>query len=119
MSRIYVAGPYSASTADEREANTNRAIDVAHALYAKGHNPFIPHLSHYTNERALLHGISLAEAAGMTEHAFWLDFVDREWLQACEALFYIAPSKGADMELAWAQEWRMPVYRSLDEVPRA
>jgi hypothetical protein len=50
--RIYVAGKYSAETPEGRLANTRRAIEVGIHLWHKGYAPFIPHLSHYTDEIA-------------------------------------------------------------------
>jgi len=42
---------------------------------------------------------------------------DDVWLQQCEALFYIGPSKGADIELARAKELGLQIFHELKEVP--
>lgn len=41
---------------------------------------------------------------------------DEQWLRCCDALFYIAPSPGTDIELALAKELGMYIFYSLDEV---
>jgi len=55
--RIYVAGPYTAGTNDERLKNVKRSIDTAISLYEKGHAPYVPHLTHLIDERAKELGI--------------------------------------------------------------
>lgn len=104
--RIYVAGPYGAGTEGEREANARRAIEIGVELYRKGHTPFIPHLSHYIDGGTGSLGLG------------WVDYMamDLDWLDQCEALFYIGPSLGADLELARARKNGIPVFRSMEEV---
>ena len=105
--RIYVAGPYSAPTAREVQANVNEAIRVACALMRKGHSVYIPHLSHYV----WLH----PEGNFPYEHWVAQDYV---WLDECDALYFIASSPGADKERAYMEKgWRRPVYTSLEDVP--
>jgi hypothetical protein len=107
---IYVSGPYSAETLDERERNAGRAMDAGRHILSKGHWPFIPHLTHYFDE---WHG---------WQHGRWVDpETYMQWdfaiLRRCDALLYLAPSPGADRELALARELSLPVYLSVDEVP--
>lgn len=89
------------------------AIDVGVSLMLKGHTPFIPHLSHHVEARMLETG-----AFSERQWDFWLE-QDRVWLKACDALYFLAPSKGANLERQWAHEWHMPIYHFLDEVPAA
>ncbi len=42
---------------------------------------------------------------------------DNEWLKACDALLYLAPSRGADIELEEAKRLGLRVYYAEDEVP--
>ncbi len=107
--RIYVAGRYSAPTHEEREANTLRAIQVGVGLMIKGHHPYIPHLTHHVDLAAKDMDISFT----------WDDYMrlDKMWLRQCDAILYLGASRGADMELAWATEWGLTIYRSLAEVP--
>lgn len=107
--KIYVAGPYSSPAQAARQLNVDRAIQVAVELLAKGHFPFVPHLTHYVDEWARASGIDLS----------WEDYIawDAVWLQECDSLYYIASSRGADLELEIAEYLGKPVYRSMDDVP--
>ena len=109
--RIYVAGPYSAPTLEERITNANSAIDAGLALMEKGHSPFIPHLSHYADERAL-------DTQG--SRRTWADWMklDLDFLEQCEGLLFLAPSFGANIELRRAREMGKLVFYSLEDVPR-
>lgn len=106
--RIYVAGPYSAPSEDERELNTRRAIEAGLALFKLGHTPFIPHLTHYVDLHAHRTGVVMT----------WDDYIrlDLEWLDVCDALLYLGPSKGADLELQYALKAGKRVFRSLLEI---
>ena len=49
----------------------------------------------------------------------WFMALDRTYIDNwATALLYLAPSPGADQELAWAEELELVVWRSIDEVPR-
>lgn len=114
--KVYVAGPYTAPTAREVQANVNRALEVACALMRKGHSVYIPHLSHYV----WLH------PDGDFSYEYWLQ-QSLVWLDECDALFFIGPSPGSDQERAYMESgwWHRvyvgprKVYTSLDEVPDA
>ena len=96
--RIYVAGPYSAG---DPTLNTREAIKVADQLAAAGGFPFVPHLSH------LWHLVS------PHDYEFWIA-QDMEWLEACDAVYRIpGASRGADKEVARAEELGMSVYYNL------
>lgn len=79
--RIYIAGPYSASTDEQRRNNVNAAKDAGIFLVQRGHYPFIPHLTHYVDERTIEIGTVLT----------WEDYIrwDLEWLKMCEAFLYM------------------------------
>ena len=109
---IYVAGPYTAERRADRRNNTERAMDAGLALVAKGHYPVVPHLTHYLDERCF------DLTGGYLVYGFYIALDDR-LLAACDALFYLAPSPGADRELARAKRRGLPIYRTLDEVPDA
>lgn len=107
--KIYIAGPYTAETEVLRLRNVNAAIDAAFELFSKGHYPYIPHLTHYIDLRAHEIGHSLA----------WEDYIewDLPWVQACDAILYLKPSRGADLELERARHLGKQVFYSVDEVP--
>jgi hypothetical protein len=48
----------------------------------------------------------------------WQDYMrlDLEWLKVCDALLFLGPSKGADMELQYALKAGIRVFRSLSEI---
>ena len=105
--RIYVAGPY---TQGYVIGNVQRAMEATVALIRAGHYPFCPHLSHYPD----------AVAREQGEPLTWEDWLaqDLVWLAQCEALLRLpGESRGADIEVAHALRWGIPVYHSLAELP--
>lgn len=109
---IYIAGKYSATTEEVVSYNVDRAIEAGLEIYKRGHIPFIPHLTKMVSDFNRM-----------------LDFPDLKWeeymawcleyLKRCDALFYLSSSKGADIELIYAQKRGMKVYFSLDDIPKA
>lgn len=107
--KIYIAGPYSAETEKQRIRNVNVAIDAAIAIFLKGHFPYVPHLTHYVDERTKKNGHELK----------WEDYIrwDMPWLDACDALLYLNNSKGANIELQAAQKRGIKIFSSVEEIP--
>jgi len=107
--KIYVAGPYTASTEKAIQQNVNNAIDAAIAIYKKGHFPYIPHLTHWIEMRSKETGDGLK----------WEDYLemDRVWLENCDAILFLSPSKGANLELMHAKKTNKKIYNNLDEIP--
>ncbi len=109
--KIYVAGPYSSATPEGRLNHTNRAIYVGITLIRTGHVPFIPHLSHFTNEEAIRR---------FGNEISWKTWIaqDLEWVRVCDALYRLpGESKGADLEEKEARRIGIPVYYDLDQIP--
>ena|SRR5689334_18222560 len=106
---IYVAGPYTAAKLDGLERNAKAAIDAGIAILKKGHIPFIPHLTHYVDLRAHELDIEISWA----EYMKW----DEAWLDKCDALLYLGPSRGADIELSRAMIKGLQIFYSLTEIP--
>ena len=106
--KIYIAGPYTAETETLRMENVNAAIDAAFKLFSKGHYPYIPHLTHFIDLRAHEIGHSLA----------WEDYIawDLPWVEACDAILYLKPSRGADLELEKARYLGKQVFYSVEDV---
>jgi formate-dependent nitrite reductase cytochrome c552 subunit len=107
---IYIAGPISAPTKHKMLDNVQKAFDVALEIAKKGHIFYLPHLSVFFDEYAQEKEVSLP-------WEYWMEF-DDVWAQKCDALFYIASSKGTDIELARAKELGKQIFYSLDEVPK-
>jgi len=112
--RIYIAGPYTPKSKDphkavkEAHSNVDRAIRVAIKLIEKGHYPFIPHLTHYIHVHP-----ECKDLGSKFYYQYNLSFL-QYW---AEALFFIAPSKGANMEKDLAEKLGLPIYYRLDQVP--
>jgi hypothetical protein len=109
--KIYMAGPYTAESEELIVENVHRAIDAGIDIYKRGHYPYIPHLTHYVDERSMEIGAGLA----------WEDYLtwDRAWVLACDAIFLLGHSRGADLELEWARAEGKLVFDSLDDIPKA
>lgn len=110
--RIYVAGPISngGTIGDAGQiANVDRASEIAMYLLLMGHIPYWPHGNFMFGKRMETIGYKLDE-----EFYLYWDFA---WLRMCDGLFYIAPSSGADRELALAESLGMTIFRDLSEVP--
>jgi len=103
--RIYVAGPLNAPSAVIYIQNLHRMISVAIKIYKKGHIPFVPCLD-------FLMGL----LAGNWEYDSYFN-LNQPWLEQCEALFYMAPSPGANRELETAKKLGLKIFLSLDEIP--
>lgn len=107
--KIYVAGPYTADSAEDIVRNVNAAMDAGLRLARKGYSPFIPHLTHFLEMRAQETGEGLP-------YAWYLDF-DRLWLDNCDALLLLGHSPGADLELEYAKERGMIIYYDEKDIP--
>ncbi len=108
--KIYVSGAYSADAEEIVLDNVHKAIDVGIELFKMGHIPFIPHLTHWVEKRAI------RTAQGSIPYEKWLEY-DSMWLDMCDAIFVIGRSSGADQEILHAVERKMWVYTSLIQVP--
>ncbi len=100
--RIYVAGPYSADSPEGVESNVRRAIEVAAALFARGHEAFCPHAATHQVHQAC----PMPYEVWM---AFDLGILER-W---AEAIFVIEESPGVRRELERAMALGLPVFRDL------
>ncbi len=107
--KIYIAGPYSAVTEEQRLRNVNAAIDAGIKILFKGHFPFIPHLTHFVDIRAE----EINHPIGWEGYIKW----DMVWLEMCDALLYLGSSRGADLELQVAANVGKQIFYSVDEIP--
>jgi hypothetical protein len=109
--KIYIAGPYSADCAKCIHANVISAIDAGIELWKKGHNPYIPHLTHFVDQRAKITNTPMA----------WNDYIewDKVWLETCDALLFLGSSKGANLELDLAKKMGKRIFFSINSVPEA
>jgi len=107
--KIYVAGPYTGDTIEQIEDNVRRAMEAGLMIWKKGHFPYIPHLTHWPDILSRELGINMDWEDYMRWHAPWVD--------ECDALFLLAESKGALLELQRATDENKTVFKSLEEIP--
>lgn len=96
---VYIASPY---TKGDTQANVDRQRDMAHQLLDLGYCPIAPLLSHYLEEY---------------RHRPWEDWMqmDLHILPIADCLLRLpGESQGADIEVAYAHEQQIPVFRSLE-----
>ncbi|MCX6144961.1 MAG: hypothetical protein NTZ35_17285 [Ignavibacteriales bacterium] len=104
--RIFVAGPYGDNEPRKViEKNVRTARDVGKELALNGHYPLIPH--------TMLHGWERDKRFSIER----FKSIDFNWLEHCDALFFIAPSPGANVEKEIATRKGLRVFTSIDEVP--
>lgn len=105
--QFYVAGPYTGDGSDEqKDANREKAIEISQEIAAKGHYVHIPH--------------SATDPLDNIPGCDWSYFMTHDLMlieRSMDALFYIGPSPGADVELAEAKRLGLPVFTSIDDVP--
>jgi len=114
---ILIAGPYRSGTNDEpalMRANLDHLESIALPLFRKGHVPMI-------GEWIALPLIHLAGSARPGDAA-WEEIqypVAHRLLEKCDAILRLpGASKGADEDVRKATEKGIPVYYSLEEVPK-
>lgn len=109
--RIYIAGPYTASDPETVEAHVTAAIIAGLKVFEKGHYPYIPHLTHYIQV--------LSQSRHLMANLRWEDYMewDRGWLDVSDAILFLGPSRGADIELKRASALGKRIFRDISEIP--
>ncbi|HDS8361826.1 TPA: NUDIX hydrolase, partial [Serratia liquefaciens] len=112
-----IAGPYRSGTDGDTQRiadNLHRLEQAALAVYQRGHVPVIGEWL----------ALPLAAAAGSTQlgdavsEAFLYPVAHRLIAQ-CQAIYRIeGASAGADNDVRLANEWGIPVYYRLDDIPQ-
>lgn len=103
--RVYVAGPISADTPEQMEANCKEACRIASEIWDLGHFPFVPHLSYWWPDRP----------DAQDDYNRWLE-LDYEWIAVSEALLKFKPSPGANKEEEFAKRHGIPVVYTVTEL---
>lgn len=104
--RIYIAGPYTNPDERIKQANVKRAENIAVALARMGHQFYCAHL----------HTKDWEHKYPDIPYHFYLN-QDLSVLELwAEALYFIASSPGANVELKKASELGLPIFYSLEEV---
>jgi len=104
---IGIAGPYSASTEEQRNRNFDAMNIAAANVYRKGHIPFI--------------GVNMAlpiVAKGVVQDPYEAVMqISLAVIDKCDAILMIGESKGANREKDLIVSKGLPVYYSIDEIP--
>jgi hypothetical protein len=106
--RVFIAGPLTAADPKEQEANVERAMAAGYTLLRAGHDPFIPHLSHYFDRY-------LNRTERPIAYRRWLQW-SMQWIGACDCMLCLGPSPGTDQEVALARQIGIPVFSSITEL---
>jgi hypothetical protein len=109
---IGVAGPYSANTAEQKQANLDAMNQAAAEVFKKGHIPFI----------GINVSVPVVDQMKFNTEAERYDAIMKMSLaliNQCDALLVIGESKGVQMEKEWILSKGLPVFTSLEELPTA
>jgi nucleoside 2-deoxyribosyltransferase len=103
--KIYLAGPYSKG--DQAMNVRNMIVAQDYIESALGHMAYNPLLSHF--QHLVIPHVDVN---------YWYE-KDLAWLRECDAVLrLLGESTGADKEVALAQELGMPVYYSIEDIPK-
>lgn len=106
---IGVAGPYSAPTAERRQANLNAMNAAAARLLEMGHVPVI----------GMNAALPVLEQANVADRYKAVIEISLAVISACDALLLIGESPGANKERDLILSLGKPVYTRLQDVPAA
>ncbi len=104
---IAVAGPYSATTAEQRKKNLDALNATAARLLEMGHVPLI----------GMNAAIPVLEQAEVKDTYQSTMNISLALVNACDALLLIAESPGANRERDLVLSKGLPVYYSIQDVP--
>lgn len=111
--RVYIAGPLSASTPEQREAYIDKANQVAKELVVKGQYPYCPHTHScrwFEDPRPIFKSYKhIVE-----------DYDILGFLSICDAIYMLPgwrKSKGTMMEYCYAKETGKKIFFKLSQVP--
>lgn len=107
MRTIAVAGPYTASTAEQRQQNLDAMNEAAARLLEKGYIPII----------GVNAALPVVEKAQITNKAEAIMAISMAVMEVCEGILLIGESPGANRERDLVQAKGYPVYYSLEDVP--
>lgn len=98
--KVYIAGPY---TKGDVALNVRAAIEAGNELLDAGHQPFVPHLTHFWH------------MLFPQPYEKWIA-LDLVWLPHCEALIRLpGKSSGADGEVQAARKLGLAIFDSTEE----
>ena len=106
--RIYISGPYTATTPEQRDLHILRAREAAGALLRRGHWPFCPHTM-------------TARFDDDYPDIPWMTYIvaDLAWLPFCHSMLMLPDwqqSRGACIERERAEKLGLHIYEDISEV---
>ena len=113
---ILIAGPYRSGTGDNPEkmaVNVHNMESYALPIFRLGHIPVL-------GEWFALPLVKLAGSTRVGDEAFNVIFhpIAERLLEKCDAVLRVGgPSQGADLMVKTANERRLQIYYSLEEIP--
>lgn len=105
---IGIAGPYSASLAEQRQKNLDAMNCAAAELLKLGHIPLI----------GMNAALPVLEMCQLEEKYDATMKISLAVIDACEGLLLLAESPGANKERDLVLSKGLPVFYSMDEVPK-
>jgi Domain of unknown function (DUF4406) len=105
---IGVAGPYSAPTAEERQANLDGMNAAAARLLGMGHVPVI----------GMNAALPVLAQANVSDHYKAVMDISLAVIGACDALLLLRESPGANKERDLILSQGKPVYLRIEDVPK-
>ena len=106
---VGVAGPYSATTKEQRQHNLDAMNLAAARLLEMGHIPII----------GMNAALPVLEKANITDIYKATMDISLAVINACEGLLLLAESPGANKERDLILSKGLPVFYSIDEIPAA
>jgi Domain of unknown function (DUF4406) len=104
---IYVCGPISAKTKEERDANVANGYEAGVRIWRLGHVALVPHLN----------SDGMFEKAHIPAADIYLG--DLVLLERCNAMFRLPGwenSYGCNYETAWAQHKQIPIFDKWEDL---
>lgn len=105
---IGVAGPYSADTAEQRQANLDAMNEAAARLLELGHIPII----------GMNAALPVVNRSNVPDRYKCIMDISLALIGACEGLLLLKESPGANKERDLILSKGLPVFSSIDEVMR-
>lgn len=109
--RMYVAGPITATTQKELDANYKRGQKIGDELEALGHLVFVPHRYEVPCEG---HAVGTGRPGYETFLRLDMSLIEH-W---ANALFFVGSSPGANRERALAESLGYNIYERVGDVPK-
>ena len=104
---IAFAGPYSATTEEQKAKNLDAMNIAAAEVYRKGHIPVI----------GVNASLFVADKLAELPRREIINSISFAIVKRCDAILVIGSSPGADMERDIIKNKGLPVYFSIDEIP--